>query len=127
MNFVANNSSEIDLLFLNESTNELSYFASIIQGYFESNYFYLTIGIIWPLLVVLGLIGNGLVIFISLSYKKLNDITNFYIFNLAITDLLFALFCIPFTTYLYIAEDWMLGVVFCKLNHFMSHVNILTL
>lgn len=58
MNFVANNSSEIDLLFLNESTNELSYFAGIIQGYFDSNYFYLTIGIIWPLLVVLGLIGR---------------------------------------------------------------------
>ena len=68
--------------------------------------------------------GNGLVIYISIAYRKLNDITNFYIFNLAITDLLFILFCIPFTTYLYMYDDWLLGVAFCKMNHFFSHVSL---
>ena len=58
------------------------------------------------------------------GFRKLNDITNCYIFNLAITDLLFIFFCIPFTIYMYTQGDWLFGTAFCKLNHFMSHVSL---
>jgi hypothetical protein len=64
------------------------------------------------------------VIYIALAYKKLNDITNCYIFNLAITDMLFIIFCIPFTIYMYTNTNWLFGVTFCKLNHFMSHASV---
>lgn len=82
------------------------------------------VGILWPLLAFCGIIGNGLVIYIAITKKKLNDITNCYIFNLAVTDLLFIVFCIPFTTYMFIHTDWLFGVVFCKLNLFMSHASV---
>jgi hypothetical protein len=68
--------------------------------------------------------GNGLVIFLAIKFKKLNDMTNFYIFNLAITDLLFVLFCIPFTTYVYLGGDWIFGQIPCKLSHFFSSVRV---
>lgn len=88
----------------------------------ESLYFILFISTLWTLITIFGLIGNGLVIFIAIAYKKLNDITNCYIFNLAITDCLFILFCIPFTTYIFVENNWPFGEIFCKLNSFISHV-----
>jgi KISS1 receptor len=65
-----------------------------------------------------------MVIYIALAYRKLNDVTNCYIFNLAIMDLLFITFCIPFTIYMYTNSSWLFGVTFCKLNHFMSHASV---
>jgi hypothetical protein len=69
-------------------------------------------------------IGNGLIIFIAIKYKKLNDMMNCYIFNLAITDILFSLFCIPFTTFLHLSDDWLFGNVLCKLSHFFARVSL---
>ena len=97
----------------------LAYYLNLML---ESNYLKYVITVIWSLLVVFGVLGNGLVIIIALAYRKLNDVTNCYIFNLAITDLLFILFCIPFTIFMYTSTNWLFGVTFCKLNHFMSHV-----
>ena len=56
--------------------------------------------------------------------KKLNDITNCYIFSLSISDLMFTLFCIPFTSYVYIRHDWRLGLILCKMNHFLSSSSV---
>ncbi len=107
-----------------EETSEFSEFGRRMNDFLESNTLKLIITIIWSLLVLFGTLGNGLVIFIAVKYKKLNDITNCYIFNLAITDLLFIFFCIPFTIYMYTQGDWLFGTAFCKLNHFMSHVSL---
>lgn len=38
--------------------------------------------------------------------------------------MLFVLFCIPFTMYIYMYDNWFFGVTFCKLNHFMSHASV---
>lgn len=40
--------------------------------------------------------------------------TNILILNLAIADLLFVVFCIPFTASDYIYEDWQFGNFWCK-------------
>jgi hypothetical protein len=39
--------------------------------------------------------GNGLIVFIAIKFKKLNDMMNCFILNLALTDILYSLFCIP--------------------------------
>ncbi|CAF1096430.1 unnamed protein product [Brachionus calyciflorus] len=98
--------------------------AILVINFLDSYVYKMMIGLMWLSLVFFGVLGNGLVIFIAISYKKLNDITNCYIFNLAITDLLFVLFCIPFTTYIYLFDNWFFGITFCKLNHFMSHASV---
>ena len=64
-----------------------------------------------------------MIIFIAVKFKKLNDMMNCYIFNLAITDILYSLFCIPFTTFLLFSDYWVFGNALCKLSHFFSRVS----
>ena len=113
--------------FNENSTNffepSLSNFALTIDQFQNSYSFKILIIVTWSLLALFGIIGNGLVIFIAVKYKKLNDITNCYILALAISDLLFVLFCIPFTTFLYVDGYWTLGWILCKLFHYISHVS----
>lgn len=89
---------------------------------FDLMQFRISLILFWLGLCMLGIIGNSLVIFIAVSSKKLKDQTSCYIFNLAVTDLIFAVFCIPFTTFIYVSDYWPFGKNMCKLFHFISHV-----
>ena len=44
---------------------------------------------LYALICVVGLLGNGLVIFVVLRYTKMKTVTNMYILNLAVADLCF--------------------------------------
>ncbi|EHB16842.1 C-C chemokine receptor type 8 [Heterocephalus glaber] len=68
--------------------------------------------IIYCLLFIFGLLGNGLVILILVSCKKLRSITDIYLLNLALSDLLFV-FSLPFQAY-YHLDQWLFGTVMCK-------------
>ena len=46
---------------------------------------------------VLGVIGNGLVVSVVLCIPSMKTVTNYFIVNLAVADLLVALFCLPIT------------------------------
>ncbi|CAF4089211.1 unnamed protein product, partial [Rotaria magnacalcarata] len=49
----------------------------------------------WVFIAVSGIIGNSLVIFVAVRFQKLNNVTNCFIVNLAITDIVFLAFCMP--------------------------------
>lgn len=78
-------------------------------------------GLIW----VTGFIGNSLVIFIVLMNPQMRSTTNMLIINLAIADLLFVIFCIPFTAIDYISNDWPLGNAWCKIVQYLIIVTAL--
>ncbi|XP_073229432.1 beta-2 adrenergic receptor-like [Porites lutea] len=40
------------------------------------------------LIVIIGLVGNGLIVYAYIRFRQLQTITNYFIFNLAVTDLL---------------------------------------
>ncbi|CAF1636064.1 unnamed protein product, partial [Adineta ricciae] len=46
---------------------------------------------------VLGTIGNSIVLIVAVWKQKYSSVTNCYIINLAITDLLFLLISVPLT------------------------------
>ncbi|XP_035134806.2 C-C chemokine receptor type 8 [Callithrix jacchus] len=64
------------------------------------------------LLFIFSLLGNSLVILVLVVYKKLRSITDIYLLNLALSDLLFV-FSFPFQTYYQLGE-WVFGTVMCK-------------
>ncbi|XP_053569039.1 C-C chemokine receptor type 5-like [Bombina bombina] len=68
---------------------------------------------LYILVFVLGFIGNTVVILILLKYKKLSNMTDIYLLNLAISDLLFV-FSLPFWAYNTVYH-WVFGNVLCKL------------
>ncbi len=51
-------------------------------------------------------------------------VTNCYIINLAITDLLFLLISVPLTAYLGLTNTWILsGFVSCRVQIYIAHVS----
>uniref|UniRef100_A0A667H8B3 G-protein coupled receptors family 1 profile domain-containing protein n=1 Tax=Lynx canadensis TaxID=61383 RepID=A0A667H8B3_LYNCA len=75
-------------------------------------------------LMLLGLAGNSLVIFVICRHKQMRTVTNFYIANLAATDVTFLSCCVPFTALLYPLPAWVLGDFMCKFVNYMQQVSV---
>nr|XP_025045486.1 C-C chemokine receptor type 5-like [Pelodiscus sinensis] len=68
---------------------------------------------LYSLVLIFGLVGNALVVLILIKYKRLKSMTDIYLLNLAISDLLF-IFPLPFWAY-YAAHEWVFGNAMCKI------------
>uniref|UniRef100_A0A2K6QWT1 KISS1 receptor n=1 Tax=Rhinopithecus roxellana TaxID=61622 RepID=A0A2K6QWT1_RHIRO len=75
-------------------------------------------------LMLLGLVGNSLVIYVICRHKPMRTVTNFYIANLAATDVTFLLCCVPFTALLYPLPAWVLGDFMCKFVNYIQQVSV---
>lgn len=80
--------------------------------------FYLIYGIIFAL----GISGNLLVCWVVFRQTSMRTVTNIFIANLALSDILLCLFCVPFTPlYLLAIKQWQFGTfsnLFCHLVPF---------
>lgn len=74
---------------------------------------------------VFGLIGNGLVIYVVLRFSKMKTVTNLYILNLAISDVLF-LISMPFLITTTLLEYWIFGRAMCKIFFVLFSINFFT-
>ncbi|XP_039673905.1 G-protein coupled receptor 1 [Perca fluviatilis] len=79
--------------------------------------------VIYIISFVLGLIGNGTVIWVT-AFKSKKTVNSIWLLNLAMADFVFVLF-LPFSID-YILQDfhWDFGKVMCKLNSFVSVMNM---
>ncbi|NWW78139.1 CCR5 protein, partial [Climacteris rufus] len=68
---------------------------------------------LYSLVLIFGLTGNMLVVLILVKYKRLKSMTDIYLLNLAISDLLFV-FSLPFWAY-YAVHDWIFGDALCRI------------
>ncbi|XP_006014380.2 atypical chemokine receptor 2-like [Latimeria chalumnae] len=78
--------------------------------------------IFYMLICCLGLIGNILLVVILIRYAKIKTMTEVYLLNLAVSDLLFV-FTLPFWT-VYAATEWKFGNAFCKIVSTVYTTNI---
>lgn len=60
-----------------------------------------------------GLCGNTLVIYVILRYAKMKTVTNIYILNLAVADVL-CMMSLPFIALQLALVHWPFGEVFCR-------------
>ncbi|XP_037804510.1 somatostatin receptor type 5-like [Penaeus monodon] len=74
---------------------------------------------------VLGLCGNTLVIYVVARFSKMQTVTNLYILNLAVADILFVV-GIPFLMATTVMEFWPFGFVMCKLFMITTSLNQFT-
>lgn len=73
---------------------------------------------VYSLMILLSVIGNILIILVVAKNKRMRTTTNFYIVNLAASDLLVTLSCTWVNLVNDLAEGWILGSFFCKVNSF---------
>ncbi|XP_029025886.1 neuropeptide FF receptor 2-like [Betta splendens] len=68
--------------------------------------------------------GNGLVCFIVLRSRSMRTVTNLFILNLAVSDLLVGIFCMPTTLVDNIITGWPFGSVVCKLSGMVQGISV---
>ncbi|XP_074648520.1 RYamide receptor-like [Tubulanus polymorphus] len=79
----------------------------------------------YVLVIVCAVIGNGSVCYIVLAFRRMRTVTNYFIVNLAISDLLMAVLCIPFTfTANVVYQYWPFGHVICSFIPYLQIVAI---
>ncbi|KAM7535561.1 hypothetical protein Aperf_G00000089141 [Anoplocephala perfoliata] len=69
----------------------------------------------YGIIFVLGLCGNIFVIFVILRKPEMRSVTNIFIINLAISDILMTLTATPLTPAIIFGHYWSLNVSVCKL------------
>ncbi|KAJ8341058.1 hypothetical protein SKAU_G00333490 [Synaphobranchus kaupii] len=69
---------------------------------------------LYSLVFIVGLMGNGLVVYVLLAYhKRTMTVTDLCLLHLAVSDLLFVI-SLPFWSYYAAAADWPFGDFLCK-------------
>ncbi|XP_063968417.1 uncharacterized protein LOC129280605 [Lytechinus pictus] len=70
----------------------------------------------------LTICGNCLVICVIVRNRSMRTVTNFFLANLAVADLMVAIFCIIPQMMWFVSPTWSLGAVMCKLHKYMLGV-----
>ena len=72
----------------------------------------------YSIIILMSLVGNSLVVYIVWKNRTMRTTTNFFIVNLAVSDLMVTCSC----TWVHLVDDltegWVLGAFFCKFNSF---------
>lgn len=72
----------------------------------------------YGVLIVISMFGNTLVCHVIFKEKQMRTITNFFIANLAIADLLLTCINVPFNIARNLLDEWPFGSVMCHLLNF---------
>uniref|UniRef100_A0A6I8PGA5 G-protein coupled receptors family 1 profile domain-containing protein n=1 Tax=Ornithorhynchus anatinus TaxID=9258 RepID=A0A6I8PGA5_ORNAN len=78
----------------------------------------------YALVMALGLLGNALLLFVLSRRRGVRTATHCYLANLAITDVVFLLCCVPFTATLYPLPGWVFGEFMCKFVNYVQQVTV---
>ncbi|XP_020282458.1 cholecystokinin receptor type A-like isoform X2 [Pseudomyrmex gracilis] len=72
----------------------------------------------------LSIVGNSLVLITLARNKRMRTVTNVYLLNLAVSDLLLGVFCMPFTLLGQILKNFVFGLAMCKLIPYFQAVSV---
>ncbi|XP_049820106.1 neuropeptide SIFamide receptor [Aethina tumida] len=76
------------------------------------------------LVFAVGLVGNFFVIAVVFRSPRMRTVTNFFIVNLAVADILVIVFCLPATLMSNIFVPWVLGWLMCKTVPYIQGVSV---
>lgn len=68
--------------------------------------------------------GNIIVIWIVLAHKRMRTVTNYFLVNLAIADVMVSIFNVLFHFMLNLYQDWFFGLEYCKFAFFIAPCTI---
>lgn len=79
---------------------------------------------VFGVMIVVGLVANLLVVGTISGNKSLHTITNCFLLNLTVSDLLTLIFNANFNLYFLLTGHWPFGRVFCVVNNFITNLTI---
>lgn len=75
---------------------------------------------LYSIIFLLSVVGNVLVIVTLIQNKRMRTVTNVFLLNLAISDLLLAVFCMPFTLVPVLLRDFIFGGAMCIMIRYLQ-------
>ena len=91
---------------------------------FHNILYKVVVPVMFGLIIGVGLVGNALVMYVTLMYRTMRTTVNLLLLNLAVSDLIFLVVAVPFIAYHFAADNWLIGDVVCKLSHFVLYVTV---
>ncbi|CAF3026482.1 unnamed protein product [Rotaria socialis] len=77
--------------------------------------------IVYVLVLISGLIGNFIVLYVILKNNDLKHFTNYFFANLSAADVFVLIFCIPTAIHdIWAKDQWYLGKFFCLSNQYIE-------
>lgn len=80
--------------------------------------------LLFGVIFVVGLVGNGTLIYTVARNKSMRNVPNIYIVSLSLGDLFLILVSVPFSATIYTWYDWPYGEAICKFNHYMQTLSL---
>ncbi|NWZ31044.1 CCKAR protein, partial [Asarcornis scutulata] len=80
--------------------------------------------LLYALIFVLSICGNALVVAVLLLNRRLRTVTNSFLLSLALSDLMLALCCMPFTLVPNLMGTFIFGEAVCKLMAYLMGVSV---
>ncbi|ROI83780.1 Neuropeptide FF receptor 1 [Anabarilius grahami] len=121
---------DLDVLYTeNISVNHTSLFNDsrniTLLPYYQHSLVVATVFILaYVLIFSLCMVGNILVCFIVLKNRQMRTVTNIFILNLAISDLLVGILCLPITLVDNLITGWPFDVVICKMSGLVQGASV---
>ena len=79
----------------------------------------------YSIIIFLSLVGNSIVIITVWRNSSMRSVTNLFIANLAASDLLITILCMPnMITQVYLGFKWIFGAAICKIVVFFQSVSV---
>ncbi|KAM7363038.1 RYamide receptor isoform 2-T6 [Cochliomyia hominivorax] len=92
----------------------------------SSIYFKTAVYLLYIPIFVFALLGNGTVCYIVQSTPRMRTVTNYFIANLAVGDILMSLFCVPSSFIsIFILGFWPFGIALCHFVNYSQAVSVL--
>ncbi|XP_041957508.1 neuropeptide FF receptor 1 like 2 [Alosa sapidissima] len=80
--------------------------------------------LVYLFIFLLCMVGNGLVCLIVLKNRRMRTVTNLFILNLAVSDLLVGIFCIPTTLVDNLITGWPFSNTVCKMSGLVQGMSV---
>ncbi|XP_048036956.1 neuropeptide FF receptor 1 like 1 [Megalobrama amblycephala] len=76
------------------------------------------------LVLLLCVVGNGLVCLVVIRNRNMRSVTNLFILNLAISDLLVGVFCVPTTLIDSLISGWPFSQITCTMSNLIQGMSV---
>ncbi|XP_056246077.1 cholecystokinin receptor [Seriola aureovittata] len=80
--------------------------------------------LLYSLIFFLSVFGNLLIIVVLTVNKRMRTVTNTFLLSLAISDLMMAVFCMPFNLIPNILKDFIFGAAMCKIVSYLMGISV---
>lgn len=89
----------------------------IVQSFFIATYIFI---------FIMGVFGNVLVCFVVFRNRLMQSVTNLFITNLALSDILLCILAVPFTPTYTFLRRWIFGTILCHLVPYAQAFSVYT-